>query len=140
MEYEVLTNSLSPAEFTSLFKSVGWGTPCEEQAAKALKNSLVVFSVEFSGKAVAMARVVGDGAMTFLIKDVVVHPKFQGKGVGRLLMDRIEEYISQQISPGWTAWAELTSAAGKEDFYRKCGFILSHEKGLGSGMMKKIRR
>lgn len=134
------TNSLTAGEFIDLFRSASWSAPCEEQAAAALHNSLVVFSIRIGGKAAAMARIVGDGAMTFFIKDVIVSPEFQGKGLGRRLMAAVEDYITRQIAPGWTAWAELMSAAGKEGFYRKCGFTEMPDGVLGAGMMKKIRR
>lgn len=140
MEHTVKENSLTPGEFISLFRSAGWNAPCEEQVAEALRNSLAVFSVHCGGAAVAMARIVGDGSMTFFIKDVVVSPEFQGKGLGKLLMSVVEDYITRQLQPGWAASAELMSAAGKEDFYRKCGYCTCKDKGMGQGMLRMIRR
>lgn len=140
MDITAETNTLTAGEFIDLFRSVSWSAPCEEQAAAALQNSLVVFTIRIGGKAAAMARIVGDGAMTFFIKDVVVSPEFQGKGLGKRLMAAVEDYITRQLAPGWTAWAELMSAAGKEEFYRKCGFTDRSGGVLGAGMMKKIRR
>lgn len=140
LDYTIKTNELTPKEFIRLFIAAGWTPPCEEQVKAALDGSDAVFSISVQGELVAMARVVGDGAMTFLIKDVVVAPAYQGHGLGRLLVSLIEDFIQKQLQPDWAASAELMSAAGKEDFYRKCGYRLCSDKGLGSGMMKMIRR
>ena len=129
-------NELTAEEFTALFTSVGWTPPCVGQVRAALAGSLAVFSAECRGKTAAMARVTGDGAMTFFIKDVAVAPEFQGKGLGKLLISLAEDYIANQLRPGWAASAELMSAPGKEGFYKKCGF----SDKCGTGMMKMIRR
>lgn len=135
MEQIVKENSLTPGEFIRLFRSVGWTPPCEEQVHAALRGSLIVFSVHSGGRALAMARIVGDGAMTFFIKDVAVDPEYQGKGLGRLLMSLAEDYIRRRLKYGWAASAELISAVGMEGFYRSLGF----SDGCGTGMMKMIR-
>ncbi len=139
-EFTVKENSLTASELISLFQAVNWTPPCAEQAETALANSLVVFSVHCGEKTAAMARVTGDGAMSFYIKDAAVRPEFQHKGLGKLLMSLIDEYVSRHLQPGWAASVELMSAVGKEDFYKKCGFRPSISKGLGSGMIKMIRR
>lgn len=140
LDYTIKTNELTTVEFIRLFIAAGWTPPCEEQVNAALSGSMTVFSVSVQGESVAMARVVGDGAMTFLIKDVVVAPTYQGYGLGRLLVSLLEDYIQKQLKPGWAASAELMSAEGKEGFYEKCGYRKCADKGLGSGMMKMIRR
>ena len=42
-----------------------------------------------SDKIVAMARVIGDMGLCYYIKDVVVLPEYQGKGIGRMLIDEL---------------------------------------------------
>lgn len=103
LDYTIKTNELTAVEFIRLFIAAGWSPPCEEQVNAALSGSMTVFSVSVQGESVAMARVVGDGAMTFLIKDVVVAPTYQGYGLGRLLVSLLEDYIQKQLKPGWAA-------------------------------------
>lgn len=136
MEYTVKQGSLTPQEFAALFTAVGWTPPGLEQIRAALQNSLAVFSVSAGNRTIGMARLVGDGAMTFLIKDAAVAPEFQGKGIGKLLISVIEDYVTRTILPGWAASVELISAQGRESFYEKCGF----RTGSGAGMLKMIRR
>ena len=66
MEYTVKQGSLTPQEFAALFTAVGWTPPGLEQIRAALQNSLAVFSVSVGNRTIGMARLVGDGAMTFL--------------------------------------------------------------------------
>lgn len=135
MEITILENRLTPEEFTALYTSVGWTPPCLEQVKLALENSLAVFTAVSGAATAGMARLVGDGAMTFLIKDVAVAPEFQGMGVGKLLISTAEDCVRRMIKPGWAASLELLSAPGKDGFYEKLGF-----RRDGSGMLKMIRR
>ena len=136
MDLTVKQDALTPEEFAALFTSVGWTPPGLEQIAAALESSLAAFSVTAGNRTVGMARIVGDGAMTFLIKDAAVAPEFQGNGVGKLLMSVIEDYVTRAIKPGWAASVELISDPGREGFYEKCGFRAES----GAGMLRMIRR
>ena len=42
-----------------------------------------------------MARLLGDSAMSFYIKDFAVIPSYQGKGVGKNLMEALEQYVKE---------------------------------------------
>ncbi len=136
MEITILENQLTPEEFTALYTAVGWTPPCKEQVRQALENSLAVFTAVAGNATVGMARLTGDGAMTFLLKDVAVAPEAQGIGVGRLLVSVAEEYVRGSLKCGWAASLELLSAPGKDGFYEKLGF----RGGRGTGMLKMIRR
>lgn len=136
MQITILKNRLTPEGFTALYTAVGWTPPCLEQISAALENSLAVFTATADGSAVGMARLTGDGAMTFLLKDVAVTPEAQGAGVGRLLVSAAEEFVRSSLKSGWAASLELLGATGKERFYEKLGFRID----CGTGMLKMIRR
>lgn len=131
----ILENELTPEEFTALFTAVGWTPPMKEQIRAALENSLAVFTARVGDVTAGMLRIVGDGAMTFLIKDLAVAPEYQGSGLGRLLVSTAEDYIRRRLSPGWAASVELMSAAGRERFYERCGY----RDFNGTGMLKMVR-
>lgn len=101
-----------------------------------LKNRLTTEGFTALYTAVGMARLTGDGAMTFLLKDVAVTPEAQGAGVGRLLVSAAEEFVRSSLKSGWAASLELLGATGKEGFYEKLGF----RSDCGTGMLKMIRR
>ena len=80
---------------------------------------------------IGMARLLGDSAMTFYIKDLAVEKGYQGRGAGKLLMESIQEYIESQLPEGWKAGVELMSVKGKEEFYKRFAF----EEWDGTGMI-----
>ena len=71
---------------------------------------------------------------------VAVRPEYQGKGVGRLLMTAIEEYIMSHIPNGWAVSLELISSKGREPFYERFGFEQRPCDWDGAGMFKMIRK
>ena len=83
-----------------------------------------------------MARLLGDGAMSFFLKDLVVEPDCQGSGIGRVLLTHVEEYIRAQLKPGWKGYLQLVSAKGKEEFYQRLGYIAHPHEHSGPGMSK----
>lgn len=91
-------------------------------------------------KAVGMARLLGDHAMSYYIKDVAVSPRYQGMGIGRVLVETIESYIQNELEDGWAVSLELISSKGNEEFYRKFGFEERPCEWDGAGMVKMIRK
>ena len=66
---EIRVNTLTPELFLALYRSVGWEPPCIEQVQTALQNTLATFTCYDGDRSVGMARVIGDGGMSFYIKD-----------------------------------------------------------------------
>ncbi len=73
---EVKVNSLTPELFLDLYTSVGWEAPVVLQVKEALKNTLVTFTAYENNNAVGMVRLIGDGGMSFYIKDFAVIPSY----------------------------------------------------------------
>ena len=137
---EIHDNRLSAEDFLRLWAGAGWGELHGDMVQTALEGSYATFSAEHNGCVVAMARLLGDGAMAFFLKDFVVAPDFQGKGIGHALLAHIEEYIRSQLKPGWTGYLQLVSAKGKEGFYLKEGYAVHPHDHSGAGMSKWIHR
>ena len=92
---EIRINTLTPELLLDLYRAVGWEPPCIEQVKAALKNTLATFTC-FDGECpVGMARVIGDGGMSFYIKDFAVVPSSQGKGAGKCLLAALEQYVKE---------------------------------------------
>ena len=131
-------NTLTAEEFHQLFTSVGWEAPSLEQIQVALNNSLCSFSIYEESKLVGMARLLGDYAMSYYVKDFAILPDAQGKGVGRKLMEYVIQYIENQIDIGWGVSLELISSKGNEKFYSKFGFEERPCEWDSSGMFRMI--
>lgn len=136
----VQINELSPDLYLCLYRSVGWDAPGLEQIEKALEGSLATFCACDGDMPVGMARLIGDGGMSFYIKDFAVLPDYQGQGVGRALMNAMESWIEKQLKPGWAVSLELISSKGREAFYEKFGFEQRPNDWDGAGMMKMVWR
>lgn len=98
---EVKMNTLTPELFLDLYQSVGWEAPCIEQVRAALKNTIATFTCYDGDSPVGMVRVIGDGGMSFYIKDFAVVPAYQGKGVGKQLMVALEQFVKDCKPLDW---------------------------------------
>ena len=103
----------------------------------ALENSLYTVSIDDDDKIVGFGRLIGDGACYFYIHDVMVLPSYQKKGIGTMIIDKLKNKVLEykKINPYLRLY--LGASLGKEEFYKKCGFITREEAGLGSGMILK---
>ena len=72
--------------------------------------------------------------------DIVVHPAYQGKGIGSKIVDMIIEYVDKETPVGGRSSIQLIAEKGKEAFYEKRGFKLIPHEFCGSGMRKVIRK
>jgi GNAT superfamily N-acetyltransferase len=134
----VQQNTLTPAEYIDLYASVGWQPWPEAQVAVALKNSDLTVSIRDGGKLIAMGRIIGDGAVSYFVKDVAVRPEYQRKGAGKLVMDTMIAYIKQTVPAGFHVCLELISSEGRESFYEAFGFGKKPGHGMGHGMMALV--
>lgn len=75
MEADITERLPTPDEYNELREMVGWGTYAGEVIAQALPNSLYCVCASIDNKAVGMARVIGDGGLTYYILDVIVTPE-----------------------------------------------------------------
>ena len=131
-------NNLSADLFLELYTSVGWEPPCKEQIERALRNTIATFVAYEADTPVGMVRLIGDGAMSFYIKDFAVIPEYQSKGVGKFLIENIEKYIKESVGD-WAVSLELISTIEARKFYEKMGFEARPCDWDGPGMFKMIR-
>ncbi len=136
---EVRINTLTPELFLDLYTSVGWEPPGIQQVEEALKNTVAAFTAYEDNHAVGMVRLIGDGGMSFYIKDFVVIPSFQSRGAGAALMESMEHYIKGKIDSNWAVSLELISTKEAVGFYKKQGFEERPCEWDGPGMFKMIR-
>ena len=115
-------NTLSAEEFITLWETV-WGQgPTLEQTRLAMEHTLFRVSIFDGDTIVAMARMNGDMGLCYYIKDVVVRPEYQGKGIGRMLINELLKFINDHGVKGTEIFVELCAMTDKIPFYQKFGF------------------
>lgn len=105
-------------------------------ASISLHNSLFHVVIRQKQRLIGMGRVIGDGGLFFYVQDVVVSPDLQGQGIGTLIMDNIEGYLSGTAKKGATVG--LFSVKGRESFYNRYSYRDRPNTVLGCGMCKFI--
>lgn len=115
-------NELTAEEFIALWETV-WGSgPGLEQTRLAMAHTLFRISVWDGDKIVAMAQMLGDMGLDYYIKDVVVRPEYQRRGIGRGMIRELLKFVSDHGVGGTDIFIELTAAPEKTPFYEKLGF------------------
>lgn len=129
-ELTVQYNTLTAEEFISLWESVWDGAPTFEQVTLGLQHTLFRVSVWDGDKVVAMARMIGDLGLDYYIKDVVVRPEYQGRGIGRRMINELLRFINDNGVPDTEIFVELCAMPDKIPFYEKFGFSANEAQRL----------
>lgn len=123
-------NELTAEEFISLWESVWGGAPSLEQTKLAMQNTIFRVSVYDGDKVIAMARMIGDMGLCYYIKDVVVCPEYQSKGIGRTLINELMKFVNNNGVKGTGVFVELAAVPDKMPFYEKLGFNTNEAQRL----------
>lgn len=109
------TSNIDWKQVVDVLKIVGMGYHTPEIHQKAFENSYAVVFVFDDSEMIGFGRALSDGAYQAAIYDVAVMPSHQGKGIGKLIVEKLIErcpdcnYI-------------LYASPGKELFYQKMNF------------------
>jgi GNAT superfamily N-acetyltransferase len=106
------------AEVVGLLRSVGWDLRASEPASlEAALAGTTEFATAWDGeRLIGTARSITDGGQNALIATVVVHPAYQGLGVGERMMHLLTDGRD-------LVRFSLAAAPGLEPWYRKLGFL-----------------
>jgi len=123
----------SPEEYCDMRVKAGLSPKSLEAAMIGLPNTLYGISIRDDEVLIAMGRVVGDGGCNFEVVDVAVDPSYQGQGVGRKIMEHIDNYLSSVALLG----SYVSMIADEPIFYEKLGYRLVSP--ASQGMTKKFK-
>lgn len=116
-------DQISFNEINILTESVGWGNEfhqTEEKWRHVLATSTYIAYIRENGRLIGFGRILEDGIMC-MFYDICVHPDYQGKNIGTLLMNYLINKIKDKeyISIGLFTWEGNKTAS---EFYKKFGF------------------
>ena len=108
---------LDANDILQLYKSNKWSAAEKpELLMKALLNSHSLVTAWDGATLVGLGNAISDGYLVVYYPHLLVLPSYQGKGIGRLIMDKMQE-----IYKGFHM--QMLTADGKAiDFYKKNGF------------------
>lgn len=118
MQTEIsLTDSISEDEVVEIYQRNEWSSAEKPaQLMAALRNSHSLVTARQEGRLVGLGNALSDGHLVVYYPHMLVHPDYQGQGIGRLLMEAMMDRYSglhQQM---------LTADGEAIEFYKKLGF------------------
>lgn len=106
------------AEVLTLYRLHKWSSANKpELLISALKNAHTLVLAYYDEKVVGLGYAISDGYLVVYYPHLVVHPEFQGKGIGKMIMDQLQKKYTnfhQQM---------LVADGRAVDFYKKLGFV-----------------
>ncbi len=124
-------------EYNYLTNAVGWGTRKDDIVETALSNSIYSICAYENDKIIGYGRIIGDKTIFLYIQDIMVIPEYQNKEVGTNIMKNILEKVNELKSINPNIRTYLGASKGKEEFYKKFGFMTREEANLEAGMILK---
>lgn len=107
------------AELEDLFRSVEWtSAKYPERLRQAMRDSSGVISAWDGDRLVGLINCLSDGTLTAYFHYLLIHPDYQGQGVGRELVLKMFDRYSNCIRK------VLIADNSAVDFYKKLGFIV----------------
>ena len=130
-DYSILPYShYRDEEIKPLYESVGWISYLRypELLPKAYAHSLKIFAAYDGERLVGIIRAVGDGVSILYIQDLLVHLKYQRKGIGkRLIAAMLNAYPDVNQTVLLTDDSDETTG-----FYESAGFQKVQQAGCCS--------
>lgn len=109
---------ISSSAIIDLYRANKWSSAEKPvELVNGLRNSHSLFSVWDDDKLVGIGNAISDGHLVVYYPHLLVHPDYQGKGVGQLIMKKMKDkygHFHMQI---------LTADEQAIDFYKKIGFV-----------------
>jgi ribosomal protein S18 acetylase RimI-like enzyme len=112
-----LSDCIEQEEVLALYKANEWSSAEKpDQLLSALRNSHSLVTARVLGNLVGIGNAISDGHLVVYFPHMLVHPTYQGKGIGRAMMRallvRYKDF--HQLM--------LTADGRAVDFYRRLGF------------------
>ena len=129
MAIAIVHRKPSVAEFESVVASVGFRGHDHAAVEIALANTLFCVCAVEEQQVVGIGRVVGDGAISFLLTGVMVRPSHQRSGIGTLIVQALCDAVEGLRYKNMMM--EVVPQPGSRSFYERFGFTASRSEPLG---------
>ncbi|AOZ94391.1 GNAT family N-acetyltransferase [Paenibacillus crassostreae] len=130
---DIIYEAPLPEEYNELRVKAGLSAKDIAGASIALGNSIFCIILRQSNDLIGMGRIIGDGGCFYHIVDIAVDPSYQGKGLGKLLMAEITQFLDENAFKD--SYVSLIADSPADQLYKKFGFEYTYPKSVG--MYKK---
>ena len=108
-------------DYCRLRSQAGMSPKTPQAASKGLPNTLYGVSLRHDGQVVGMGRIIGDGGCFYTVVDIAVAPSYQGKGLGKRIMNALDAWLRTNAEP--SAYVTLVADGDARHLYSKYGFV-----------------
>lgn len=124
--------AVTPEDLQDLYRFTKWGRSRSlEQIARMLERTSMCFSVRDKGRLVAFCRIHTDFVFRASLWDILVHPDYQGKGLGSRLIDYALEHPAIKPIPIIVTYtSELTGFMGRHGFEPRDGLMILQKRPI----------
>lgn len=111
------TRDLKPEDVIELYRANRWSAADKPvELYNALINSHALFSAWDGNRLVGIGNAISDGYLVVYYPHLLIHPDYQGKGIGQMIMQKMQaryRHFHMQM---------LTADSKATGFYKKAGF------------------
>ncbi|MBR3116393.1 MAG: GNAT family N-acetyltransferase [Bacilli bacterium] len=130
MNYEVI-NDVKPEYIHDIREILGWKDVSIEQLQKGIDNTMCKVTIKNDEDIIAVGRLVGDYSCKGVLSDIMVNPKYQKQGFGKIVVTSLLKQAEDTLKSGELFMVEATPTSGNRDFYVKCGMKYKPENQDG---------
>ncbi|SDZ81738.1 GNAT family N-acetyltransferase [Pedobacter hartonius] len=111
------TRDIQQEDIIKIYHANGWSSAQKpNELINALLNSHSLVTAWEGEKLIGLGNALSDGYLVVYYPHLIIHPDYQGMGVGKLILNRFQEKYGRFHQ-------QILVADGKAiDFYEKCGF------------------
>ena len=127
---EIIESAIPIKLYQRLRVECGLSAKSDEACRIGLQNSLYSVMIQAGDQTIGMGRVIGDGGCFCQVVDICVIPSKQGKGIGKVIMQKISHFIKTELPP--SCYTSLIADGDAAYLYEKFGFkdTLPESKGM----------
>jgi GNAT superfamily N-acetyltransferase len=111
------TKDIKPGDVLPIYEANHWSSAEKPDLLyQALINSHTLVTAWHEDRLVALGNALSDGYLVVYYPHLIVHPDYQGKGIGKMIIAKLQEkygHLHQQI---------LVADGKAVNFYKGCGF------------------
>ena len=112
-----LDDDVQKDEVMDLYRANGWSAAEKpDKLLPALRNAHSLVTARLEGRLIGIGNAISDSFLVVYYPHLLVHPEYQGKGIGRKMMEAMQKIYGDFHQ-------QMLTADGKAiDFYRALGF------------------